>query len=158
MKKKNTPLIIAAAICVLSLIVMVVALIGQKQPQVAGEFTPPPFDPAAESGTPVVPEGLGYSELDCQAYKVSLCGKLGADGTVFLTNPKENAVWLKLRVLDEKGNILGETGLIRPGEYVRTLTLNGKVKPGTPVTLKIMAYEPETYHSAGAAALNTRVA
>jgi hypothetical protein len=157
MRKKSTPLIFAALLAVICLAFMVFALARRPEP-VRGEFTPPPFDPAAESGTPVVPEGLGYSQLDCRAYKVSLCGKLGADGTVFLTNPKENAVWLKLRVLDEKGNILGETGLIRPGEYVRTVTLNREVKPGTPVTLKIMAYEPETYHSAGAAALNTRIA
>ena len=154
--KKNRNLFLAALCAVLSVTVMLLVLIGSNPQQ--GTFTPPPFDDAAVAGTPDVPDGLAYSELDCQAYKVSLCGKLGADGTVFLTNPKENAVWLKLRVLDEKGNILGETGLIRPGEYVRTLTLNGKVKPGTPVTLKIMAYEPETYHSAGAAALNTRVA
>ena len=157
MRRKNTPLILAALLCAISLLAMVLSLCRKPEP-VRGEFTPPPFDAAAVVGTPAVPDGLGYSELDCRAYKVSLCGKLGADGTVFLTNPKENTVWLKLRVLDEKGNILGETGLIRPGEYVRTLTLNGKVKPGTPVTLKIMAYEPETYHSAGAATLNTRIA
>ena len=70
----------------------------------------------------------------------------------------QHEITKRIPLLDEKGNILGETGLIRPGEYVRTLTLNGEVKPGTPVTLKIMAYEPETYHSAGAAALNTRIA
>lgn len=155
MKKKNTPLIIAAAICVLSLIVMIFALTGQTEPQDAGAFTPPPFDSAAVVGTPEVPEGLGYSELDCQAYKVSLCGKLNADGDIYLTNPETNEVWLKVRVLDVGGNILGETGLVRPGEYVRTVGLTTAPKPGTPITLKIMAYEPNTYYSAGAASLNT---
>lgn len=154
MKRKNTPLILAASICVLSLIVMLFALARQPEP-VRGEFTPPPFDAAAVVGTPTVPEGLGYSELDCQAYKVSLCGKPGTDGTIFLTNPQTNAVWLKLRVLDKKGNILGETGLVRPGEYVQTVTLAPNARPGSSVTLKIMAYEPETYYSAGAASLNT---
>ena len=155
MKKKNTPLILAAAICILSLVVMVFALTAQKQPQAAGEFTPPPFDSAAVVGTPTVPDGLGYSELDCQAYRVSLCGKLSASGHIWLTNPESNAVWLKVRVLDEKGNILGETGLIRPGEYVQTVALATVPKSGTPITLKIMAYEPDTYYSAGAASLNT---
>ena len=155
MKKKNTPLIFAAAICVLSLIVMIFALTGQKQSQAAGEFTPPPFDAAAQVGTPTVPDGLGYSELDCQAYKVSLCGKLNASGDLWLTNPESNEVWLKVRVLDAKGNILGETGLVRPGEYVRTVALTTVPKSGTPITLKIMAYEPNTYYSAGAASLNT---
>ena len=156
-KKKNTPLILAAAICVLSLIVMVVALTGQKQPQATGEFTPPPFDSAAVVGTPDVPDGLGYSELDCKVYKVSLCGKPNADGDIYLTNPETNGVWLKVRVLDAGGNILGETGLVRPGEYVRTVVLNETPKAGTPITLKIMAYEPDTYYSAGAASLNTTI-
>ena len=134
MKRKNTPLLLAASICVLSLLVMLFALARQPEP-VRGEFTPPPFDAAAVVGTPTVPEGLGYSELDCQAYKVSLCGKLGADGTVFLTNPKENAVWLKLRVLDEKGNILGEKCyfLYSPGKPARKKEngnfQNGKCHP-----------------------------
>ena len=156
MKRKNIPLILVGSICVLSLLVMLFALARQPEP-VRGEFTPPPFDPAAESGTPVVPEGLGYSQLDCQAYKVSLCGKLGADGTVFLTNPKENTVWLKLRVLDEKGNIQGETGLIRPGEYVRSVLLENVPKDGSTIALKIMAYQPDTYFSEGAATLNTKI-
>lgn len=154
MKKKNIPLILAAAICALSLGVMAFALTRQPAP-VKGEFTPPPFDPAAVTGTPDVPEGLGYSELDCRVYKVSVCGKPGTDGDIWLTNPESNEVWLKVRVLDGRGNILGETGLIRPGEYVRTVIFDDIPKPGTPVTLKIMGYEPETYYSAGAASLST---
>lgn len=155
MKKKNLPLILAAAICILSLVAMILALTAQKQPQIAGEFTPPPFDSAAKVGTPAVPDGLGYSELDCQVYRVSLCGKLGEGGDIWLTNPESNEVWLKVRVLDENGIILGETGLVRPGEYVQTVKMTSVPKSGTPVTLKIMAYEPETYYSAGAASLNT---
>lgn len=156
MKKKNVPLMLAAAVCILSLAVMVFALNAGGRPG-KGEFTPPPFDPAAEAGTPQVPEGLGYNELDCQVYRVSLCGKPTTDGLVYLTNPETNDVWLKVRMLDEKGNILGETGLVRPGEYVRALTLEKNPGSGTRVTLKIMAYEPETYYSAGAAALNTTI-
>ena len=154
MKKKNIPLIAVVLLCVVSLIVMAFALIRQPE-TIKGEFAPPPFDPAAQPGTPAVPEGLGYSELDCEVYKVALCGKLNGNGDLWLTNPESNEVWLKVRVLDEKGKILGETGLVRPGEYVRSVTLTTVPKSGSPVTLKIMAYEPETYYSAGAASLNT---
>ena len=108
-------------------------------------------------GTPDVPDGLGYSELDCQVYKVSICGKPTADGLLYLTNPASNTVWLKVRMLDAKGNILGETGLVRPGEYVAQLQPEKDLKPGTAITLKIMAYEPDTYYSAGAAALTTTI-
>ena len=155
MKKKNAPLILTCAICILSLAMMICALTAQKKPQIAGEFTPPPFDDMAMFGTPTVPDGLGYGELDCQAYKVSLCSKLNANGDIWLTNPESNEVWLKVRVLDAEGNILGETGLIRPGEYVQSVLLTTAPKSGSPVTIKIMAYEPDTYYSAGAATLNT---
>ena len=154
MKQKNMPLILAALLCAVSLAVMAFALSRPQEP-VKGEFTPPPFDSGAVAGVPAVPDGLGYSELDCKVYKVSLCGNLTADGTVYLTNPESNTVWLKVRVLDEKGSVLGETGLIRPGEYVQTVALTAVPGSGTPVILKIMAYEPDTYYSAGSVALNT---
>ena len=89
---------------------------------------------------------------------MSLCGKLNADGQIWLTNPESNEVWLKVRVLDAGSNILGETGLVRPGEYVQTVELTTIPRPGTSITLKIMAYEPDTYYSAGAASLNTTFA
>ena len=158
-QKNNYILPLAAVLCVLSLAVMVLALTRQEEiPTEMGEFTPPPFDTAAVVGIPDVPDGLGYSELDCQVYKVSLCGKLNADGDIYLTNPESNEVWLKVRILDVGGNILGETGLVRPGEYVQTVALTTIPKSGTPITLKIMAYEPDTYYSAGAASLNTTFA
>ena len=66
-------------------------------------------------------------------------------------------MWLKLRVLDEGGGVLGESGLVRPGEYVKDVTLAEKLPAGTKIKLKIMGYEPETYRSAGSATLNTAV-
>ena len=53
------------------------------------------------------------------------------------------------------GNIVGETGLVRPGEYVKEVSLSRRIPCGTPVNLKIMGYEPETYKSAGAVTLST---
>ena len=125
-----------------------------------GEFTPPPFDAAAVVGSPAVPDGLGWQELDAQAYIVGICGKFIPNGNtadIWLTNPEGNIVWLKVRVLDEKGNILGETGLVRPGEYVQSVELDTIPKTGTPIVLKIMAYQPDTYYSEGAVSLNTAI-
>ncbi len=156
MKKNNRTVLLAGLCCLLSLAVMAAVLAGSQTEKLP--FTPPPFDPAAVAGTPDVPENLGWGELDAQVYKASVCGYLapengGAD--VWLTNPETNAVWLKLRLLDSQGNILGETGLIRPGEYVRRISLTTVPKAGESVTLKLMAYEPETYYSAGAVTLST---
>lgn len=119
-QKKNRSLLLAGVICILSLVVMVLALTfggGEK----ALPFTPPPFDQTVQAGIPEVLDDLGWSELDA------------------------------------KGSILGETGLVRPGEYVPFLCLNTTPKSGVAITLKLMAYEPETYHSAGTVVLNTTV-
>ena len=127
------------------------------------EFVPPPFDAGAVVGTPDIenPEAIGYTELDAKAYKLSVCGLVKLDGNsadIYFTNPDTNDVWLKIRVLDKKGNILGETGLIRPGEYVKTITFDKKVpKVGDEITMKIMGYQPDTYYSAGAVNLGTRI-
>lgn len=149
---------LAAVLCVVCVGIMIYALAttGTK----TEKFVPPPFDTAAQTGTPEVPEDLGWDELDAQSYKFSVCGVFALENgkaDVWLTNPEENEVWLKVRVLDMDGNTLGETGLIRPGEYVRSVTLQPEPKAGDNIQLKIMAYEPDTYYSAGTVSLNTTV-
>ena len=153
-KLQFTVLVIAAVLSV-AITVAALCLTGG-----AGDFVPPPFESGAVSGVPSVPEALGYSEIyrDGMSYRFSVCGNVTLDGdtaAVFLTNPEENGAWLKLRVLDGNGEILGETGLIRPGEYVENVKLAGNLPVGTTVTLKIMGYEPETYHSVGSVSVRT---
>lgn len=162
MKKKtqNYILPLAAVLCVLSLAVMVFALTRQEVQTEMEEFTPPPFDSTAVVGTPAVPDGLGWQELDAKAYKAGICGQFipkGNTADVWLTNTESNTVWLKVRVLDGNGNILGETGIIKPGEYVQSVTLDTAPKTGKPIVLKIMAYQPDTYYSEGAVSLNTTI-
>lgn len=124
-------------------------------------FVPPEFEPSAVVGEPTVDEGLGYTELyrEGMAYRLAVCGEPTVSGdtlTVYFTNHGENAVYLKLRVLDKSGAILGETGLLRPGEYCPSVTLNQPVAADTEITLKIMGYQPETYESAGSVSLNVQ--
>lgn len=157
-KGKTVP-ILGAALAVLAA-VMIVALCLPKS--TTAEFTPPPFEQNAVFGTPETAAELGYSSpyKEGMAYRFSVCGNVtleGNDAVVYLTNPAENSVWLKLRVLDENGKTLGETGLLRPGEYVRCVTLSSTVKAGTKIKLKIMGYEPDTYISAGSVSLNTAI-
>ena len=145
----------------IALAVMAAALVFGRKHKTA-EFAPPPFDATAVAGVPEVPENLGYISpyRDGMGYRFSVCGNVvleGSNAAVYLTNPAENEVWLKLRVWDEKGNILGETGLIRPGEYVKDVALTENLTAGTKIKLKIMGYEPETYFSAGSATLNTAI-
>ena len=158
MKKRPSPIKIAVGLCILSLIFMAVALSLGKT-QIAQPFTPPPFDTTATQGTPEVPDHLGWQELDAKVFKVNVCGEVMVDeleADVWFASPESNTVWLKMRILDASGSILGETGLIRPGEYVRSVWLE-KIPENSTITIKIMAYEPNTYHSAGSATLTTKL-
>ena len=164
MKKKpktNKTVPVLCGVFAVLLIVMSAALVFGRKHKTA-EFTPPPFDAAAIAGVPEVPESLGYISpyQEGMGYRFSVCGNVvmeGNNAAIYLTNPAENKVWLKLQVLDESNNILGETGLIRPGEYVKDVELTENLTAGTKIKLKIMGYEPETYFSAGSATLNTAI-
>ena len=148
-----------AAVCAISVLVMIAALLAPGK-TIPAEFTPPPFETNAVIGIPNVPDDLGWTELDAQAFLFSVCGKVvvrDAKADIWLTNPESNTVWLKVRILDKNGETLGESGLIRPGEYVQTVTFDTVPKDGTTIGLKLMAYQPETYFSEGTATLNTTV-
>ena len=148
-----------AAVCAISVLVMIAALLAPGK-TVPAEFAPPPFEPNAVIGIPNVPDDLGWTELDAQAFLFSVCGKVvvrDAKADIWLTNPQSNSIWLKVRILDEDGNILGQSGLLRPGEYVQTVTFDEMPTDGTAIVLKIMAYQPETYYSEGSATLKTTV-
>ena len=72
---------------------------------------------------------MEWSELykEGMRFKVGICGKFVADGNtadVFFSNSAENEVWLKLRVFDEQNNIISETGLIKPNEYIKSVKMN----------------------------------
>jgi len=157
----NILLVALCTLCVLSLTLMLtmVFLRGGQKDDRAVSFTPPPFDPAAVSGFPDVPENLGFSPLQIeQGFTVYVCGSLtAAEGKVpvYFTSPDTNTVLLRLQLLDGQNKILAESGLIRPGEYLSSLTLSETPDSSIPVTLKMIAYRPETYHSMGTAGLNT---
>jgi len=159
MKSEKKSLILCLILCVLALATMLLALsFGEKTIQ--ADFVPPPFDSAACIGTPDIPEEVSWQELDAKVFRVSVCGEIRISGNmamVWLTNPASNEIWMKMRILDMDGKILGETGLIKPGQYVKTVPLDKVPKVGTPVVLKVMTYEPETYYSAGSISLNTTI-
>lgn len=165
-KQYDRTLSVLLAVLAVAVIAMVVALSIPKTQQ-WGEFVRPDFDPSARTGVPEVDEALGYDMLyqDGMAYCISVCGiQTGGILTmdaqeliVYFTNHAENEKYLKLRVLDDKGNILGETGLLKPGEYVQAVTLSESLASGSAVKLKVMGYEPEDYTSAGSILINMQI-
>ena len=123
-------------------------------------FIPPSFDDEAVVGQPIVPENLGWEEIDTGSFQVSVCGIIISEeksADVWLTNPESNYVWIKMRVLDNENRIIGETGLIKPGEYVQTVYLDEEVENADEITIKIMSYQPDTYYSEGVVTLKTNI-
>lgn len=145
-------------ICASAVLIMILAcILGGGNGTTA--FTPPPFDENALQGIPIVPVELGYSEIDAKVYKVCMCGNLPLSNgkvDVYLTNPNVNNVWIKLRIIDDAGNVLGESGLLYPGEYVKSIDVPS-AHSGMSVSLKVMAYEPDSYYSAGSVIINTKI-
>lgn len=146
----------------ISIGLMIVVLYTGEENEAA--FVPPPFDVTVKQGIPRAKdiEEFGWAEIDPEGmpYKTAVCGNISiVDGEAFiyLTNYTENNTWLKLRVLDDEGNIVAETGLAKPGEYIEKVHFSEAMEAGEKIKLKIMAYEPETYYSAGSVVLNTTV-
>ncbi len=122
-------------------------------------FTPPAYDLSAKEGRPEIAHELGWGEIwqEGMEFKAGVCGLVvmeNSQADIYFAN-LEGIAFLKLRVLDAEGNILGETGVIRPGWYVPTVKLDSLPEDGAPITLKIMAYSPEDWSSLGSVLLNT---
>ena len=160
-KLNYTPVYILSVLTMAAFIMMMIALSITKEPP-RGEFVPPAFESMALQGIPEVPEELDHSSpyRDGMAYRFSVCANVTMDSssaTVYFTNAEENDVYLKLRVLDENDSILGETGLLKPGEYVKGVELDKDPSAETTISLKIMSYEPDTYMSEGSVVLKTTI-
>ncbi|MCD8120592.1 MAG: hypothetical protein LUE29_14145 [Lachnospiraceae bacterium] len=159
--KQNKSIYIAAVVCLVAIIVMVAALVNSGGETEQSSFIPPEFDSAAVTGTPE-PEDDSWSQInqDGMGFSAHICGSVVIENgaaDLYFTNDEGNEVWLKLRIMDEYGNILAETGLLKPGEYVQSVLFDILPDDGSSISMKIMAYEPDTYYSAGAVTLNTTV-
>ena len=163
-KRTNLPPYLLAAIAACAVMAIAVAIssivVANRPPKI--EFIPPAFEENAEIGTPVMADERGYSELykEGMTFSAYMCGEIYQENSqvvVYFTNTESNNAWLKLRIMDEQGNILGESGLLKPGEYVRAVSLSEQVAAGTQIRIKIMGYEPETYNSIGSVLVKTEL-
>mgnify|MGYP003319044773 CR=1 FL=1 len=62
-----------------------------------------------------------------------------------------------MRFYNQSGQIVGESGLIKPGEYLKSVSFDNTLSTTEGITLKVMSYEPETYRSVGAITLTPKV-
>lgn len=157
---KKQYLIIAVSLCALTVLVVLAAVLHAGS---AGktEFTPPKADTSASREAFDYSEAEGYEIFSANGfYQVGICGALTlSDGKidVLFVSPESNGVLLMLKITDKNGNILGQTGTIEPGQHIESLTLSADLKETTEVTMKVMAYDPQTYYSAGTISLGTSI-
>lgn len=155
----NKPLYVAGAICAVCVLFMCAALLMPRQIK-KGDFIPPSFAANAKQGVPNVPKELGWytPQADGLNFKVSVCGEVvirDGKADVYLTNYARNDVWIMARIMDESGTVFAESGIIKPGEYVQTMEFDKIPENGQTIYYKVMAYEPDTYYSAGSFPLET---
>lgn len=151
---------VLSAACLVALACMIAALCMTGNSFGKRKFVPPSFEENAiigmpetadESWTRIYQEGMSFS--------VHICGHVVINDGVadlYFANDSENDVWMKLRVLDESDNILAETGLLKPNEYVKSVQVDTAVS-STVLKFKIMAYEPNTYYSAGSVTFTPKI-
>jgi len=68
-----------------------------------------------------------------------------------------NNIWIKIRLLNENEGIVGESGLVKPGEYLKSIILDKKINNNDKIIYEIIGYEIDSYLSAGTIKLNTKV-
>ena len=160
MNKTEKIILLGLGLAVLVLAAVLVFSPSPAPQTVVGEFTPPPFDAMAVEGTPPVefPQIYGTLSLN-EAASVSLySAPTVQDGkiTVCFYSKAENTAWVRLRITDENGRLLGQTGLLKPGEYVEHILLENAPRSSRAVA-RILTYQPETYYSLGSASANIQL-
>lgn len=153
MDKQEKRILISLGALVLALLAAVL-LRHATRPVELSPFQIPAFDPAAISVEPEVayPDMYGTLTLNDDVTVSLYSAPIVTDGTalVCFTADASNTAWVRLRLQDTDGNILGQSDLLRPGEYVACVKLT--TQPDRPEAIaKILTYEPDTYYSLGTA-------
>lgn len=169
--KRNRILKLLATVLAFVMLILPIVSCGDGQDEKESEsetkketlpFVPPPFADGVIEHEPTldeVPSELGYSiiyDASRMSYKIGLCGLFLINSEnkadIYFTNPSVNDVWLKLRIYSESDpkDIVCETGLIKPGELLKTVEFNRLLVDGEPIIVKVMSYDPSNYYSRGA--------
>lgn len=119
-------------------------------------YTPPEYEVSAIVGEPNPTEDFLYGGMDtAYNFRVQMATNLyqqeNGSVKVFFTNVEENDVNLMCEIIDEETEkTLYKSGVVRPGEYVESLEPVEKFSnEAKDIMIKIYAFEPEDWYSAG---------
>ena len=129
------------------------------------DFTPPDFDVAAKKGYPTVTDTAAQFQRvtasEDFAFSMCLCPTYeNGAARIFFTSEIANRAYLLIKLYDADGELIGQSGLVRPGQYVESVAISLTPTEDTDISAKIFSYEPNTYYSKGTVSgeLNLRVA
>lgn len=158
---KKQKLIIKIGIIILCLLIIaaVILFINRNNITRKQSFIKPDFETNSTEGFPEkIDSSLKYEEVKIDDnYIVYLCAMPKIDEnilTLYFTSVESNKGLLKVRILDKDSNILGESGLINPNNYIKDITLNRTLDDNEQITVYVMNYEKDTYFSLGGIRLN----
>ena len=146
-KRRNGLIVIAAllAVCVVAVIISLTV-----------KYAPPALDSSRVKGAPTVDGSYLYKEVKSDFdYTLYMAANLyrQADGSVniYLTNPPSNNVSLMCEITDlTTQEVYYKSGRIEPGEYIENLPADHEFDNTVHnVMVKVYAFEPDTYESAG---------
>ncbi len=154
---------IVAALALLLLLVLIGLLIALlTRDPVIGEFTPPAFEENAKTEfSAPIDAAAAYKPFQIPSeFTGALCANVYvADGKakLYFTSFADNAVWARAVLYNENGKMLGECGLIKPGEHIEAITLSDIPKSNTKISVKVLLYEPDTYFSRGSCSITVNL-
>ena len=159
---RKQKIVIGVMAAVLVAVLAAVALSVLPGLSASPSFVPPPRESGAVVGTPAPEEAADHRVFQvADAFSVGLSGApaMGENGEllIWFENPPFNTVMLRLRLYNAAGELIGESGLIAPGEYLPALIPTIPVSRGESLSARILSYEPSTYLSHGSASAEIAV-
>lgn len=160
-KTERKLIMIFSAVLILAVIAVVVVLIVKMNQTVKGDFVKPEFDSSA------IVADMDYLSSIQSFSTLQATSDLGVAlmSDVYLNDNKyqlyfcsldTNKDYLLVRIYDETGEVLlGQSGLVKPGECVQYVDAISVPKDSENIKIKVLTYEPETYLSQGTFSLNT---
>ncbi len=155
MEKNQKIILVIVGILVIAAIVGAAIFISNKDSIKRVEaFKVPDYNTSAIEGMPEVTDGsLSYTDIKIEdGALIKLCatprledGKL----ILFFTSLKENTALINVRVFDQDKNFVCESGIIKPGFYLKDIDIPSDANVKEMVRLQILGYEQGTFHSIG---------
>ena len=155
--KKNKMFIVLLCVLITLISVIVILSINLKTKTT---FSKPKFD---KSSSVKIPDNLNYNDSvlkvsDGYTFYIEALPKIKKDHLIVnFISLENNNIWIKVRVLNSKEEVVAESGLVKPGEFLNKIKLNKSISSGDDISYVIMGYEKDTYFSAGVVNLNTKV-